>query len=294
MDTPRDGITSDKAEHWLNLEIGRGFITRPVEISPRVAQLWLDRKAENRKMSEAEVVRQLLDIAAGRFALGHQGVAFNADGQLVDGQHRLEAIKRSGMTVWILVTVNESREAATHTDRQRRRSLAEIGQLNYNLSGKPEHFAVLRALFSLHGGRQVQMSDLAWLELFGRYEKAIVFAHDVLKTAPGGIANAHVKAPIARASLTENHEALRHFAQVLIDGVMLHDGDRVAVVLRNALLETGYTSKMVSRKRYRLTERALLSYLRNEPVRILREMDRELFPIPEDQDDDEGMGIAQA
>ena len=43
------------------------------------------------------------DMRAGRFVVTHQAIAFDAKGNLIDGQHRLRAVIMSGVTVTMQV-----------------------------------------------------------------------------------------------------------------------------------------------------------------------------------------------
>lgn len=74
-------------------------------ITPEWAAQVLDtRNPNNRKMSERFVERLVRDIKANGWILTHQGIAFDENGDLIDGQHRLEAIRRANKSVSMPVT----------------------------------------------------------------------------------------------------------------------------------------------------------------------------------------------
>lgn len=58
----------------------------------------------NRKLSEGTVQSYAADMRNGRWVLNHQGLAFDTNGDLSDGQHRLWAVVFSGKTIESLVT----------------------------------------------------------------------------------------------------------------------------------------------------------------------------------------------
>jgi hypothetical protein len=60
----------------------------------------------NRAVSEPVVQAYANDMINGRWVVTHQGMAFDADGNLVDGQHRCWAVVFSGKTIQCLVTRN--------------------------------------------------------------------------------------------------------------------------------------------------------------------------------------------
>jgi hypothetical protein len=75
------------------------------EITPQWAKKILEtRNPRNRRLSERFVAKLARDIKAGAFAVTHQGIAFDANGDLLDGQHRLAAIALADMPVKMLVT----------------------------------------------------------------------------------------------------------------------------------------------------------------------------------------------
>ena len=63
-----------------------------MEVGPDLAARWLDGNTHNRPLKQTLVDRFVRDMQAGRWRLTHQGIAFDADGMLIDGQHRLWAI----------------------------------------------------------------------------------------------------------------------------------------------------------------------------------------------------------
>lgn len=62
-------------------------------VTPAMATKWLEEgNTHNRKVRDSVVMRYAADMKAGRWKQTHQGIAFNGDGTLLDGQHRLFAI----------------------------------------------------------------------------------------------------------------------------------------------------------------------------------------------------------
>jgi hypothetical protein len=74
--------------------------------SERAAQILRDANIDNRKLKPWKVEAIARDMRAGVFILTHQGIAFDVDGRLLDGQHRLAAIVLAGKPCSLLVTKN--------------------------------------------------------------------------------------------------------------------------------------------------------------------------------------------
>lgn len=67
-------------------------------ITPEQAEDYLKyRNEKNRPIRKKAVGRFAADMRAGRWTITHQGIAFGADGSLMDGQHRLAACVASGV-----------------------------------------------------------------------------------------------------------------------------------------------------------------------------------------------------
>lgn len=76
-----------------------------VKITPAIADDWLENRnlAANRNMSEHVAAKYAKEMAEGRWLFTHQGIAFDTEGWLIDGQHRLRAIVLSGTAVEMFV-----------------------------------------------------------------------------------------------------------------------------------------------------------------------------------------------
>ncbi|MGW2238572.1 hypothetical protein ACWCWE_31920, partial [Streptomyces sp. NPDC001759] len=87
-----------------------------VDVSPQLAADWLTRNTSNRPLSKSTVQHLAGQIQRGEWQLTHQGIAFDEDDVLIDGQHRLAAIVKAGVTVPLTVTHGVPRTAFTVMD----------------------------------------------------------------------------------------------------------------------------------------------------------------------------------
>ena len=75
-----------------------------VLVTPELAAEWLVMNVEiNRSVRNAKVSAIARDIKNGAWRITHQAIAFDWDGKLIDGQHRLKAIIKSEVPtkVWV-------------------------------------------------------------------------------------------------------------------------------------------------------------------------------------------------
>ncbi|MFC8257483.1 hypothetical protein ACFUNF_07525 [Streptomyces sp. NPDC057291] len=105
-----------------------------LSVSPELAAQWLTLNTNNRPLSKNTVQQLAAQIQRGEWQLTHQGIAFDEDDVLIDGQHRLAAIVKAGTTVPVTVTHGVPRTAFTVMDTGRKRTgrdaLALIGEAN--------------------------------------------------------------------------------------------------------------------------------------------------------------------
>ena len=81
-------------------------------ITPESASRYLEANKANRNIRQTRVDSYARDIQSGKFPATHQCVAFNANGDLIDGQHRLSAIVKANMPVQMYVARYDRTETA--------------------------------------------------------------------------------------------------------------------------------------------------------------------------------------
>lgn len=117
-----------------------------LDVSPQLAAEWLTRNTNNRPLSKSTVQQLVGQIQRGEWQLTHQGIAFDEDGTLIDGQHRLAAIVKAGIGVPLTVTHGVPRTAFTVMDTGRKRT----GRDALALAGEANATHLAAALRGLH------------------------------------------------------------------------------------------------------------------------------------------------
>lgn len=86
-------------------------------ISPAKAAEYLATSRGNiRPLKESKVRNLITEIERGEWRLSHQGIAFDVDGHLIDGHHRLTAISRQPFDVTVMVARGVSIDALPKVD----------------------------------------------------------------------------------------------------------------------------------------------------------------------------------
>jgi len=107
--------------------------SKVVMITPDMAREMLEHNMKNnRRMNRETIMRYARIMKAGGWNLTHQGIAFDDKGELIDGQHRLNAIVQANVPVEMMVTYGvEHHEGEAFTiDAGRRRTIMNIMQIS--------------------------------------------------------------------------------------------------------------------------------------------------------------------
>ena len=103
------------------------MITSCIEtITPETAQSYFQKNIKNRPIKMGAVDALARDIKNGSFVITHQGIAFDTNGNLVDGQHRLLAIISAGIPVQMMVTRGLEPDTKLVVDRGEARTMRDV------------------------------------------------------------------------------------------------------------------------------------------------------------------------
>ena len=266
-----------------------------VHVTPEMAEKFLERNTRNRKLRQSVVNKYAADMRAGRWMVGPDAIAFDVNGAIINGQHRLWAVFESGMTVPMVVMTGLEPGVVAVLDDHLKRNMADVAGIRKpGTALSTVHTSVANLLLQTSilatavDRRQAleRITRQAQLEALDRHWDAIEFVHrDCFHSARmRGVTVAPVLTPMARAYYTQDRERLRRFGKTLLSG-MAEDPktDQPAIMLRNVLLRfaTGGI-RAASDVVYRKTERALAAFLEGERLATLYEASGELFPLPED------------
>ena len=95
------------------------------KITPTMAKLWLEANTNNfRHVTPQRVAAYTAAMANGDWDLTGESIIFHADGTLLNGQHRLAAVVRSGATIESVV-VRGVLCKSLHTDRGKPRTVTQ-------------------------------------------------------------------------------------------------------------------------------------------------------------------------
>jgi len=97
------------------------------EITPQAASEMLERNyRNNRSINARRVETYAADMKAGKWTFTGEPIVFDVDGDLVNGQHRLTAIIKSGIAIASLIVEGVEDQAVTNMDQNMPRTLRNV------------------------------------------------------------------------------------------------------------------------------------------------------------------------
>lgn len=284
---PKDLPESEEVR-WLFGKHTREDI-RYVDVSPVIAAALLERNTRNRKMRGQDVKEWSGEMEGGRWRITHQGIAIARDGMILDGQHRLESIVESGVTVRMPVAVGLDPEVFSVIDTGRRRNSADamfmVGESNAFLLAAITRLAMQYETGYLNrqiGGRGNKIHSDVLLAYRDGKEDALRAATKVgLNSRSGGLPvnkTAVGAAYLLIHAKCGNDDLINEFFEGVRHGIQLDGNDARFLLRRNILNDV---AKPRSRKHLGLLLKAWKLYALGEPLKprtLLTFRDEEEMP----------------
>ena len=264
-----------------------------ITITPQMAVEWLERhNTTNRDRKPSVVSQYARDLLAGRWPVTHQGIAFDWNGELIDGQHRLAAIALANVSVQMYVATGLDPLARSVVDTQAKRSVYDA----FTLSGRKMDYGSVgpntaagmwgRMMLGVQTqkGKATRQELLVFSDLYheaGEWALLEFGKHPRCKS----VHVVSVIAAVARAYYAYQADLYRlsQFVEVLCTGLTRSPEDNTAVHLRNALSNSPSMrgNSNLQPELYGKTARAIQAFMQREILRIFRSYDREPFPLPD-------------
>jgi hypothetical protein len=127
------------------------------EITPQRAADLLAKQVPNRRIRATKVDEWAADMSAGRWRPIMQPIMVNLDGLLIDGQHRLSAVIKSGVTVSMWVAYGVPDEHRRYIDSPTARTAADVLGMEYGARNQTQIQAMATTVL-----RYEQYPDTPW------------------------------------------------------------------------------------------------------------------------------------
>lgn len=261
------------------------FETRRVLVTPSLAKATLENNTKNRTLTSARVDEFVALMKSGRFQCTHQGIALDNDGNVIDGQHRLAAVAKSGCSVYMLVSKGVPEETRLAVDTGKARSALAISKLVGRDSDSTAKYAIAKIL--KYGPIRASQGHIPTEMLFDLVDTFSDGLNFVLPCGAG--IPSTILAVVARASYTKDNHRLHQFIDIYRNSRPSDEGDTAAIKLKVFISakQTPSNSGGTVYQNYRqyvynITESALTDFLSKYPTRVLKETKTEKFPLPQE------------
>lgn len=127
--------------------------TERIFITAEMSRRWLRMNIENNRPVNNDRVNQYArDMKAGNWKENGDTIKFTEDGQLIDGQHRLNACMQAGVGFWSLVAYGVKKDAFVTIDRNQSRTTAQVLHLKTGIGDYNNVAAVIAWLWRFRDG----------------------------------------------------------------------------------------------------------------------------------------------
>lgn len=253
-------------------------------VTPEMAGQWLGHNKGNRPLAIATVERYQRYQRTGEWLVNGEGVIIDEADNLLDGQHRLEAVVRSGVPVPMLVVYGVPQAAFATLNTGKTRSLADVLAIGNEANAR----SLAGALRLLHRDLQGKLGQFAQAREKASHAELAALLHDhprlrdslefVAGKCKSGLHPASLWAFVHYRIATRHKDADDFFTRVLTQ-------EGIAPRSPESVLNTWFQSKQ-GRDR---SQAGALHYLAmviktwnavvtGSPLKQLKWMERESFP----------------
>lgn len=261
-----------------------------MNITPQKAVKFLSSNANNRNLRQNRVSIYASEMQAGNWKSNGVPIVFGNDGELKDGQHRLQACIKSGKTMKNTLVVYLSKSQANCYDIGAVRTpkdiakFAGLGDIPYYTN--TNMFSAIRLAIT---GRDTGhgYSKITLVREMQKHPEACEFVYYKFmmhtsvqrsKLRKSAVAAAIFNAHIAGYS----SEKLERFCQVLLYGKIKDESEEPIITLRDTVIMTGAQSKQDRTLLYYKTQMALHAFANNQPTVDLKKAKTEYYPYPQE------------
>jgi hypothetical protein len=266
------------------VHIGSGLWACEGEITPDLAEVILVHYhiQTNRNKKPAPISRYAHDMERGHWRFGHQGLAFNEDGVLFDGQNRLHACVQSGCSFRTPVFFNVDRNFMPNADGGVKRSGRDAAKIMGRDVSDREVAAVKRMAA---GSRVVHYTNEQTLQLLELFREPAQLIAEAFPLHIKRITTSPVLAAVGRASYHADRGRLMEFCLCLRENCVADRNADGAAVSALRFLNDGATGKTSSTHQidaYLKVSNAIRAFLECRSLTKLYASNDAEFPLPAD------------
>lgn len=251
-------------------------------ITPEIAKVYFAGNKINRSLNSAEIEKLKNDILKDRWEITDQGISFDTDGRLLNGQTRLLAIIAANKPVqcWVMRGLKTSAMQVIDSGRSRSMSdrikISEIGDERIAFKNTTIQSLINKIFTFLYpGNTRKKISIGESTEIFDRYKTTFEVINNLLNKGHGNKKLAIRNRPFAYAALSAlchgvSEDALLSFVNVVVKKEVepaLRMGYNYKAALQYDVeyaALNGYTTGGKSNKKEELAVRSIYCFVNNK------------------------------
>jgi hypothetical protein len=248
-----------------------------VFVTPEMAEAWLHNNTMNRGMSEHVVSKYEAALLNGAWTPDGASIQFAPDGTLLDGQQRLEAIKRTGRSLHMVVVRGVPKESFVNIDTGKSRTqgdmLSASGEKNFNvLAGALRRVYLIESRIRWSGADVTPAMIRATLSAHAEIRQFVSSPPRLKKLLPTSVG-------VALRYLTWRRDPSLSawFFERLADGINLTRDDPVLLLKDRLSANRGHT-RLTQEFCAVITIKAWNATRTGRPLQVLKWVDSESFP----------------
>jgi hypothetical protein len=251
------------------------LVSRVEVITPILAaQYLLLNHVCNRKIHNSVVKSISMQMQKGEWSTTHQGIAFDTDGRLIDGQHRLSAVVDSGVTIEMMVT--RGLKDASCIDIGARRTVNDL----IAMKGERRtlvYTSILHGMFAFTPKNRQGITPLRWIELEQIHRVSLMYMEEIYNSHRGKrVFLGSSLGPGVRALYRYPSTNVAKFYEILATGIISSTQQMAPAALRTWLTSN---TNLAKEQVYRKTETALEAFLAGRQLTKIYMASKELFPL---------------
>lgn len=221
---------------------------RKVFVTPELATLWLEkRNKQNRNPSNTSAEMYSKEILAGKWSATNQGIGFDWDGQITDGQTRLLAIKLAGVGIHVWILTGQDPVSRLRVDGGRNRTSSHYLQMFADFQAPDTAAKALWAIRRFGLQHRERLTGEQTVELGKRYRRSLEWVCENAGTGPWR------RAPIVGAlafAYATNPTAVADANEALKSGIGLTARDAILVFRNMVIRSVGKSSDQANQEMF--------------------------------------------
>jgi len=260
-------------------------------VTPELAEKWVAQTGVKRRLRRPKIRDYAGTMEIDDWMDIHPDpVVLDGHGNVINAQHRLQAIIYSRKSYYMLVveyppTIDTNKLAQT-LDRGAPRSTADILTVGTGSTTPVENLAAstTRHMYFGLAIAATKIPDSTFVQFYSKHHRVILGTLAYFTHRSAGLARAATVAACARGAYHLEMHVIRRFVEVLQNGQSRTGAEGTIVALRNWLIKQTprATGGQLSYEIYARTAYALDMYAQDRELTYSRMVQKDPFPLPED------------